>query len=182
MPRDYDKPKKSWREIDSRKDQSAHRRDDRPGKNPFAQARANNASSMYRAELDSFFDGEGKAPAHMREKFAALTDSKEGKERKTAAAKIVDAKTSSAKTAAVKDYLKKWELPPDYSILAEVLLCSDDLLVEQALDEIDKMFDANRIPKRKALLEQRFKSLVSLTDDEDVEEKASALLKKIRIF
>ena len=182
MGKDYEKPKRSWREIDQRKDQSAHRRDDRPALNPMKQARSNNASKLYRSQLDNFFDGQGNAPKELKDKFAALDNSEEGVQRKEAAQKIVDAKSSSAKTSAVKAYLEKWELPPDYGILAEVLACSDDGLQEMALDEIEKLFDANRAPKRTSVLEQRLKSLISLSDDEDIEEKAQSLLRRLRVF
>lgn len=182
MANDFEKPKRSWREIDQRKDQSAHRKNNQSGGNPFKQSRAQNASKLYKSQLDSFFDGDGKAPAGLKEKFAALDDSPEGKERKAAAKKILDAKSSLAKTRATKEYLKKWELPPDYTVLCEVLACSDDELQEQALDEIEKMFDANRAPKRASILEQRLKSIISLGDDEDVLEKTELLLKRLRLF
>ena len=182
MSRDYERPKKSWRELDKRKDASSHRRDDSFSKNSFSKARANSASGVYKAQLDSFFNGEGKAPLHLQDKFASLQDSKEGKERKAAAAKIIGAKTSTVRDAAVHEYLKKWELPPDYNVLSEVLLCSDEELVELALDEIKKMFDLSRIPKRRALLEQRFKSLVSLSDDDDIVNKAKSILETLRKF
>ena len=182
MSKDYDKPKRSWREIDSRKDQSAHRREDRPAMNPMKQSRANNASKLYKSQLDSFFDGDGKVPTGLKDKFAALENSEEGVARKEAAKKIADAKSSAAKTQATKAYLEKWALPPDYGLLAEVLSCSSETYQEMALDEIEKMFDANRVPKRTSILEQRLKSLVSLADDEDIEEKAQELLKRLRVF
>ncbi|MBN2525752.1 MAG: hypothetical protein JXR76_05100 [Deltaproteobacteria bacterium] len=182
MVQDYDKPKRSWREIDQRKDQSAHRRDERPAMNAGKQARANNASKLYKSQLDNLFDGDGKAPKELKEKFAALDNSDEGVARKDAARKIVDAKSSSAKTRATQAYLKQWELPQDYSILSEVLACSDEELQEMALDEIGAMFDANRVPKRTSILEQRLKSLMSLADDEAIEEKAQSLLRRLRLF
>lgn len=182
MGNENDKSKRSWREIDQRKDQSAHRKEERSSANPFAQARSNNASKLYRSQLDNFFNGEGKAPDAVVEKFAELDDSKEGLQRKAAAKEIADAKSSVAKTRAVEAYLKQWKLPPDYAVLSEVLACSDEDLQELALDEISKMFDANRAPKRKSILEQRLKSIVSLGDDEDIQDKAQKLLKRLRVF
>jgi hypothetical protein len=182
MGKDYEKPKRSWREIDSRKDQSAHRREDRPAMNPMKQARSDNASKLYRSQLDNFFDGQGNAPKELKEKFAALDKSEEGMQRKAAAQKVVDAKSSLAKTKAVKAYLETWELPPDYGLLAEVLACSSEEYQEMALDAIEKLIDSNRAPKRTSILEQRLKSLVSLADDEDIEEKAQSLLKRLRVF
>ena len=69
MPRNYDddRPKRSWREIDKNKDRSQHRKEDRAPMSSFKQARADSASKVYKSKLDNFFDGDGKAPEHVRE-------------------------------------------------------------------------------------------------------------------
>ncbi len=185
MPRDYDKdrPKKSWREIDKGKDSSSHRKQDRPAMNPFKQARADSASKVYKSKLDNFFDGDGKAPAHVKEKLSTLADSSpEGKKRLAAIKVIKDAKTSSAKDKAVAEFLKEWELPPDHEVLVEVLSCSDEEYVEVALEKIEMLLDASRPPKRTTILEQRLKRLVTLAEEESIQEKAQALIKKLRLF
>lgn len=185
MPRDYDsdRPKKSWRDIDKNKDRSSHRKEERSKMNPFKQARADSASKVYKSKLDDFFDGDGKAPAHVKEKLAALSDtSPDGKKRKAAAKKISDAATSSAKTRAVAEYLKQWDLPPDHDVLVEVLSCSDEEYVELALERIEELLDANRPPKRTAVMEQRLKRLVTLAEEESVQQMAQALVKKLRLF
>ena len=185
MPRDYDsdKPKRSWREIDRQKDGSAHRAPDRPMMNPFKQARADSASKVYKSKLDAFFDGEGVAPEHVRQKLSEIEEtSEEGKARTKAIKAIKDASTSSALDKAFQAYLKKWELPPDYDILSQALNCGDETYVSMALDQIEMLLAANRVPKRVQLLEQRLRKVRSLSEDPDQQEKAASLLKKLRLF
>ena len=184
MPRDnYDKPKKSWREIDQSKDGSKHRPADRPQMNKNAQERSESASKSYRAKLDSFFDGEGKAPAHVKEKFQGLKDtSKEGLERQKAIAEIKDAGTSSAVDKALEAYLGRWELPPDYEVLASVLISSDEENVSRALQMLEEMLSNKHTPRRTEVLEQRLRRVKSLADDPDLADRAGEVLTQLRLF
>jgi hypothetical protein len=185
MPREYDRNKrqKSWREIDRGKDRSAHRKEDRPRVPPHQQARSESASKVYRSRLDAFFDGDGKAPEQVRDKLKALdTKVPGGKERTAALKKIKDAGTSSAVTKAVRAYLEQWELPPDHDVLVQVLTASDDEYVAAALELIGELLDANRAPRRTTLLEQRLKRIVSLGEEPDLQDRARALLKQLRLF
>ena len=73
MGRDRDdRRERDWREIDRRKDRSKHRQPDRPQVPKHKQARAESASKVYKSQLDAFFDGDGKAPAHVKDKLATL--------------------------------------------------------------------------------------------------------------
>lgn len=185
MPRDYDsdRPKKSWSEIDKQKDRSLHRREERPAMGQKKQARADGASKVYKSQLDRFFDGEGRAPAQVKNKLAAIEDvSPDGLARKAAAQRIKDAATSSAKRDAVKEYLAKWELPPDHDLLVEVLACDDDEYVATALKIVDELLSANRPPHRTTMLEQRLKRIVSLSEEPSVQNAAKELIKKLRVF
>ncbi len=185
MPRDYDsdKPKRSWRDIDRQKDSSAHRAPDKTRMNPFKQARADSASKVYKSKLDAFFEGDGTAPEHVREKLSRISEtSEEGKARAKALKAIKDAVTSSALDKAFGAYLKKWDMPPDYDILSQALNCGDDEYVGQALDMIEEMFASNRTPKRVQLLEQRLRKVKSLSEEPDQQEKAEGLLKTLRLF
>ena len=185
MPKRYDddKPKRSWREIDRSKDGSAHRAPDRPKMNPFKQARADAASKVYKSKLDAFFDGEAAAPVHVKEKLSTLQDTSDtGKARAKALKTIKDAKTSSALDKAFGAYLKKWELPPDFDILSQALNCGDESYVAKALDMLEEMFQANRVPKHTQLLEQRLRRVKTLADDPDLQDKAAALMKTLRLF
>ncbi|MCP4605016.1 MAG: hypothetical protein GY847_31590 [Proteobacteria bacterium] len=185
MPRDYDddRPKRSWREIDRKKDSSKHRKEDRQSIAPHAKVRAASASKVYKSKLDAFFDGEGKAPAHVKEKLAALdSTSQEGKERASALKTIKDAGTSSAADKAVTTYLKKWELPPDFDILAQVLTCSDEDYVKTALEMLEEMFAEKRVPRSPKIVEQRLRRVKNLSDDPDLAEKAGELMRTLRLY
>jgi hypothetical protein len=183
MPRDDDKPKRSWREIDAKKDRSAHRQDDRPVRSPFKQARADSASKTYRSKLDAFFDGDAKAPEHVRGKLESLTDtSAEGKKRTAALKLIKDATTSSQADAAVSAFVSQFELPLDYDILSQVLLCSDEDHVGAALSLLQSMLNDKRVPGRAALLEQRLRRVKNLSEVEEHQQVAEQLMKQLRLF
>lgn len=186
MPRDYDsdKPKKSWREIDRSKDSSRHRQEDRPGFGSRQKARAESASKAYKSKLDAFFDGEGAAPAHVKDKLSALekTQSGQGKERLDALVAIKDASTSSAADKATGVYLESWELPPDFDVLAQVLTCSEESYVERAMDMIAEMFKSRRVPKRAAVLEQRLRRVKTLSEEPSLQKKADELIRELRLF
>jgi hypothetical protein len=182
MSADFDRPRKSWREIDNNKDRSAHRKDDRPKMSPFKQQKSDAASKAYKSRLDSFFNGEGEIPSHLKDKFKALNSSEGGKKRKEAFLKIKNARRSKEKTAAVAEYLKNWELSPDYDLLMEVLACSSDKYIKMTLNLIEQMFDENRVPKHKALLEQKFRTIISLEEDPGAVKQAGELIKKLRLF
>ena len=184
MSRDYDdKPKRSWREIDKKKDSSKHRTSDGKPLSRQKQARAASASKVYKSKLDAFFEGEGKAPAHVKDKIDTMKPtSKEGKARAGALKAIKEANTSSAADKAVAAYLKKWELPPDYEVLSQVLTCSDEDYVMDAMGCMEKLIAENRAPRRVQLLEQRLRTVKTLADDPDLQDKAGELIKKLRLF
>jgi hypothetical protein len=185
MPKRYDdeKSRRSWREIDRAKDGSAHRAPDKPQMNPFKQSRADAASKVYKSKLDAFFEGDAAAPGHVKEKLSKIQDtSAEGKARAKALKAIKDAKTSTALDKAFAAYLKKWDLPPDFDILSQALNCGDETYVEQSLDMLEQMFKENRVPKHIQLLEQRLRRVKSLAEDPDLQDKAAALMKTLRLF
>ena len=184
MSRDYDdKLKRSWRDIDNKKDSSKHRQSDHRPMSRQKKVRAESASKVYKSKLDAFFEGEGKAPAHVKEKIDTLKPaSKEGKARAAALKAIKDANTSSAADKAVAAYVKKWELPPDFELLSQVLTCSDEDYVLDALEVIEKLMAEGRAPRRVQLLEQRLRRVKTLADDPDLQDKADDLIKKLRLF
>jgi hypothetical protein len=183
MPRDGDRPKRSWREIDKKKDSSAHRQADRAPLDKNRQARADSASKVYKSKLDAFFDGETKAPAMVQDQLEKLKPtSPEEKARAKALQAIKDVGTSSAADKAVGAYLETWKLPPDFDVLSQVLTCSDEDYLSDAMALLDKMLGAKRVPKRTPLLEQRLRRVKTLADDPDLQEEAGELLLKLRLF
>ncbi|MDJ0764205.1 MAG: hypothetical protein QNJ97_14580 [Myxococcota bacterium] len=186
MPRDYDndRPKRSWREIDKNKDRSAHRKENGPSPAPHKKARMDSASKVYKSKLDAFFSGEGRAPDSVKEKLSELDANipQADKARMSALKSIKTAGTSSAADRAVAAYLKKWDLPPDFDVLSQVLTCSEETYVEQAMDLLGEMFAGKRIPRRVQVLEQRLRRVKTLIDDPDLAKKADALIRDLRLF
>jgi len=184
MSKDYkDRPKRSWREIDRKKDSSKHRQEDRPTMPKHKKVRAESASKVYKSKLDAFFEGDGKAPDHVKGKLDSLeSSSKEGKARANALKAVRDAGTSSQANKAVAAYKKKWALPPDYDILAQVLTCSDEDYLDEAMEMLEEMFEAKRVPRRAAILEQRLRRVKTLAEEPDLQEKADSLIKALRLF
>lgn len=180
--RDGDRTQRNWRDVDRNKDRSKHRQPERRGPAPHAKARADSASKVYRSKLDSFFAGEAKAPDHVKSQLAGLEPtSPEGKKRLAALEKIKDAGTSSEADRAVNAYLEQWELPPDHDILSAVLMCSDEECLEEALDKIAELLEANQAPRRADLLEQRLRRVRALADDPGVAERARHVLERLRL-
>ncbi len=183
MSRDYDKPKRSWREIDQRKDSSKHRQPDRSAMSKNKKVRAESASKVYKSKLDAFFEGDGKAPAHIKDKLDSLESaSGDGKARAKALKAIKDAGTSSAADKAVAAYKKKWEIPSDYDILSQVLMCADEDYVDEAMEILEEMFKGKRVPRRTAILEQRLRRVKTLADEPGLQDKANELIKSLRLF
>jgi hypothetical protein len=177
-----DKPKRSWRDVDRNKDRSAHRKEDRPPiRDAKRQARADSASKVYRSKLDAFFDGEGRAPAEVKGKLAALDEtSAEGKERQAALDEIKAATTSMATAKAVRRYLERWRLPPDHDVLVQVLGSAEEQHQTLALEQLAELLDRGRLPRRTAVLEQRLKRVIDLGEEPDVTALAEAVLRQLR--
>ncbi len=185
MPRNYDddKPKKSWRELDQAKDRSAHRAPEKKPMSPLKQARADAASKTYKSKLDAFFDGDGKAPDIVRSKLSKIQDTSEEGSARTAALKAIkDAATSHALDDAFSKFLKQWELPPDYDVLSQALNCGNESYVSAALEMMEQMFADKRVPKHVQLLEQRLRKVKTLSEEPEIQDKAAALMKTLRLF
>lgn len=177
-----EKPRRNWREIDRNKDRSKHRKEDLPLDNPRRKARSESASKVYRAKLDAFFDGGGKAPEHVKNKLSALENqSEEAMERKDAIRAIKDASTSSAADNAVAFFLERWDLPPDFDVLISVLNCSEEEYVYKAIELLEEILESRRAPRRTNLLEQRLRKIKTLSEDPDLQQKADGLIRLLRL-
>lgn len=185
MPREFDedKPKRSWRDIDRNKDRSKHRQPDRPAVSPKNKVRADSASKVYKSQLDAFFEGKAKAPEHVKEKLIAIAETTpESKERLEGLRAIKEAVTSSAADAAVAAYLLAWELPPDFDVISQVLVCANEDHVRLALETLGALLADKRVPRHTQLLEQRLRRVKTLSDDPELAKTADDLIKKIRLF
>ncbi|HUT76815.1 MAG TPA: hypothetical protein VM285_03970 [Polyangia bacterium] len=177
-----DKSKRSWRDVDRNKDRSKHRQEDRPPiRDANRQARADSASKVYRSKLDTFFHGEGAAPAQVKGKLAALDESSaEGRERTMALGEIKAASTSIATAKATRRYLERWKLPPDHEVLVQVIGSGEEEHQRLALEQIADLLGRGRVPRRTAVLEQRLRRIVDLGEEPAITALAEAVLQKLR--
>ena len=138
--RDGDKPKKSWREIDSQRDKSAPRAE---GPSGARGAGGVKSDRQYRAALEALFDkgGIGKVADKMAEKMGAPALPRassapaappvdEG--RLALRKKVAEAIGRDEVTRALDRFLKEYPLPEDFEVL------------EQALDHRHKIASATR--------------------------------------
>lgn len=177
MSRDHgnDKPKKSWREIDQSKDKNRTRSETPGGGGSRAQRSA--AYSSYKTQLNKLFDGGG-LPALVAERLGDQHVAAPAQTRKAAASAICAAKTPKAVRAALEAYDAAHGFPEDEEVLAKLLDMSDEILVLQALQVVEKLADAGSL-KRGASLKARIKTAQLTLDDPDIRETARRLLTKL---
>lgn len=183
MPRyddDDGRPRRSWREIDRKKDGSAHIDQSDPYKKSKRGARVDGRSKSYRSALDTFFDG-GSVP----ERFEKLQETKgklkggKGSKRQKALRDLKDAVGTSDVKITLASYLKvDPELPRDMDALMNVLQHPDEGLVQRAISLLDEIISERSLP-RKELLKQRLRRVEDLAEETDTAEMASELRRKL---
>ncbi len=181
MPRydDEDRPRRSWREIDRKKDGSVHVDRADPYKKKKTGARVDGRSKSYRSALDTFFDG-GSLP----ERFEKLGDTKEklkgkGSKRQKALRELKEAVATSDVKKALAVYLKTdSELPRDVDALLNVLQHPDEGLVQRAIEMLDEMSNERPL-KRVELLRQRLRRVEDLAEESETVEMAADFRRKI---
>ena len=204
MP-DDDRPKKSWREIDSKRDRSqqrgpSERRDD----SPFGGGKkGEQRQKTYRSQLDRLFEsgGIGKlvaeqekqkqeelaqkmgmrpappaAPAADKPAAEAAPPADEGRIKKLAA--VRDAIGPDAITKAVGAYLKAYPWPNDLDFLSAALEHRDEDIIREALTRLTTALAAGK-PRRAATLAGRLRTLEELGADDEIRRQASELRRKL---
>lgn len=181
--RDGDRPKKSWREIDSQRDKSSQRGEGASGaKGP---AKGKPSDKQYRAALEALFDkgGIGKVAEKMAEKMGApplprassapaAPPVDEG--RLALRKKVLEAIGRDEVTRALDRFLKEYPLPEDFEVLEQALDHRDDDRVRDALGLFEKMF-VRELPKRTRVLAAKLRTLEENSDEKDVREGAKRL-------
>jgi hypothetical protein len=149
---DDDRPKKSWREIDSSRDKKSSRE---PRRDPEERGRArvekSAAYGKYKAQLDKLFTpGSGAAlPESMR---AKLGPTSEGSAEKK---KLGDALRDKADGPSLKAYLDAGlELPEDARLLIRLLDVTDAALVEPVLSALLAIVEGGQKPSRMLLIQK----------------------------
>lgn len=167
----------SWRDLDRKRDQSAHRRDEsRPrGRAP----RVESATAAYKRGLEAIFEGKADLPDHLKEKLGPSEAEGPGP-RQTLIREIRDAKNARALEKAVDKLREDFGLPDDMEILVRVLEHSKDPVLLEALGLIEQYIDSGQqVPKKKVFV-QRLKGLEFSSFDPRVQRKAVALANRLR--
>ena len=193
--RDGDRPKKSWREIDTRRDRSSQAGSSSSPRSGDGQARsaADRASKQYRAALEALFD-KG-AVGKVAEKLGAsplapasppVPAATPGPPRATPPIpaadaarqalrkKVIEAIGRDAVTRTVDKFLKEHPLPEDWELLEQVLEHRDDDRVRAAIDLLDGMLGRDR-PKRSRLLAAKLRFIEETSDDRELRARAAAV-------
>jgi hypothetical protein len=172
---DDERPKRSWREIDRRKDKSAHRQEDRSdleGRGPKGKRR----EKSYKAALDRLFES-GKIAELVEQKGGG--GEAQGENRIKALAKIKNAGNRDEVTEAVDAYLNEWnELPDDMEVLGRALEHRNPTWQLDAMERIEKLLETER-PKRTRAMVGHLKMIRDIGDDNEMVELAKRLIERL---
>jgi hypothetical protein len=164
-----DRPKKSWREIDQMRNNSAHRKAE-----PKKESRQSVAAQkQYKAQLDRLFDS-GEAGKLLGKKVEAPSaDSKLAKIKA-----VRDAIGRDDITRAVDALLAMGPLPQDEEVLTQALEHRNEGKIQEVLSTLLSWLERN-IPKRKATLKARLSGMISNADEAETKELAQRVLDKL---
>lgn len=164
-----DRPKRSWRDIDSSRDRSAHRRDPRPDP-ALPGSRRDQSTKRYRAALDRAFDSGALGKL--------MSDSAEGGGRVALIGAIRDAATPDELSDAVDRALAAGPLPDDIEVWARVVEHRDDHRVREALLRIESLLPEQTL-KRTRALRARLRYLEEISDDDEIRRRAADLRSRL---
>lgn len=166
----------SWRDLDRKRDKSAHRKEERGPRGRAA--RVESATAAYKRKLDAFFD-HAVVPEHLKDKLPAGESEGPGP-RQALLRDIRDAKNARALEKAVDKLRKDFGMPEDMEILLRVLEHSKDPVLLEALGLIEQYVDSGQQVPRKARFVERLKGLEFSSFDPRVQRKAVALANRLR--
>jgi hypothetical protein len=190
--RDRDRPKKSWREIDSQRDRSGGSQG-QPRPSP---RQAEQASKNYRAQLDALFaKGEvGKfaaklaggppslrsEPAAPKKEEAPPPPPEPPKEdpRAVLRKKLVESIGRDEISRAFDRYLKAHGMPGDFELLEQGLEHNKSERQMEVLDALDKLLDKEK-PKRSRTLVGKLRFIEETSSDDDLKVAATRIRTKI---
>jgi hypothetical protein len=176
----YDRP--SWKEIDKRKDRSAHTGEG-PANRKLDERKVTTGYHRYRQDLDSLFDT-GEASRMVRkvmDKAPGREVSAQGSgqvpERQRLLRAIRDATSTSEIARLLDEFLASWELPDDIDVLTQALDHPDEQVQLDALARISSYLDGH-VPDRTGLMRSRLRKL-SRSDEDEVASLARAVSRKL---
>ncbi len=183
-----EREKPSWRELDRKRDQSAHRRDE---SGPRGSApRVATATAQYKRQLDALFD-RGIVPDALKDKLPAPAESAEAADTtaetseskaRVKLVRAVRAAASGPELVKAIDALRASPggLPEDPELLLRVLEHPSDAVLAETLTRLESHVDQGLpLPKAKRFVE-RLKGVEVSSFDPRVQSRAAALAKKVR--
>lgn len=186
-----DRPKKSWREIDSQRDRGGSSRAPSDAARDRLGLPAQRSSKQYRAALEALFEkgGVGKIAEKIEEKAGpppSGVPSPKGPPRERVVApaadenraalrkKILEAIGRDEITRAADRYLKEHPLPDDFEVLEQVIEHRKADRQREALGAIERMLDKDR-PKRTRVLAAKLRLIEETSDEKELRETAARL-------
>lgn len=174
MSDERDKPSRrdrdvSWRDLDKKRDGSAHVDRGDPRRGPKSRTSNVTAVRRYKEDLSALFQrGEAGKVVKGLARQVGLEVGGGLPERQAALREVIDAVGPDAAARAVDRFLRDHgEFPDDPDVLCQALLHPDDPVRRDILQQL-LGYLAGHIPPRKALLLQRVKDLEARSDDDEV--------------
>lgn len=165
-----DRPKKSWRELDSMRDKggSGRRRD--PSERSRERASKSQAYSAYKSNLDKLFKpGGAQLPEHMRDKLGPQT------EESKARAQLMSALTDKPGEDSLRAVVDAGEsLPDDPRLLMRLLDVRDEGLLRPVLQQLLDIVEDGKKPNRMLLI-QRLESVKNFAEEDETIELADMI-------
>ncbi|MEO1483025.1 MAG: hypothetical protein AAFU77_13045 [Myxococcota bacterium] len=174
---DDERPKKSWRDLDRKRDHSSHRKEERGGGSPSDMRENSREYRAYKSQLDKMFDGGG-LPEALREKLGDTATGAKAKQRKELLKNLTDAIKSRDVIKALRAYRADFGFPEDEAALAKLVDLDDDEIVLETLQTFERLLDEGMI-KRATSFKVRLKTVKMTVDDPQVLTLADRLLKKL---
>ena len=173
-----ERPERNWRDVDRKKDQSAHRQDGRPA---AGNAQRPISQKGYRAALDRLFDS-GRIGSLVEQSGSPSKDADANStgddSRLKMLRKIRDAEGRPAVTQAVDSYLKQYELPDDAEVLAKVLEHRDIERQREAIERLLVITERDKPKRARALLGQ-LRFIRDIGDDPELSRLAETLIERL---
>ena len=174
---DDDRPKRSWREIDQKKDTSSHR----PGsQKEDKRVHTSQAYRSYKTQLNKLFDGKGVLPDALKSKLEDTDVSIANKKRREAADIVLAADRPRKIRKLFKTYQDEFGFPHnDEELLVKLLETDDEDIIIEALTALGTLLDEGEL-RRGSSLKGRIQTAQISVDAPAVRELGDAIIKRLR--
>lgn len=177
MSRDDERDRPSWRDLDARRNQSAHTRDEG---GPRGRApRVESATATYRRQLDAFFD-RGVVPEGLKSRLPK-GEATEPSGRQKLVRQIRDAQDLQVLGRAIDALLKEYGMPEaDPELWLQMLQHSDEGVLSQLVTTIEQYVQSGQQLPRKPRFASGLRAIEARCLDTDLQERARRLAMRLR--